>query len=496
MSLYYSPVAGKELATLGIEKGEFEARLVRKANAAIYFSCMATLMFGRRDLLPVVWAWSQASNESNLITNFAIASKENAVKFLTFFIRNLTQNKIDYRISADPNSGVVNCVEIAFKLLEYIDLNGVVEKGSVLTQAMKGAGFDSDSFQAMSVISKLAFLGLMISEGGYYYGIDTEEANSIVDISYTELSSVAGIDFTRFPELAHKGFTALKDAYNMYSVWSAMSDQACCIGAVKTLKDSTLKESAEEKMSRRWKSGVICASLKSQRDYANSSTVEEVLVKVGTSLKNEGAPLLFISEALDAVVNSLSLISSSLDNYVPITFMDSASFSKFKADKLTKTIWDLEKEVNEMKTWHSKYSDIPIDCRKIVERRLWGEKCKEVVYAALISPALKDVVGILARNYGMVAIEWDKKVFDYSTLTINDSMTAPYSLPATKDNRVKFLLPWIISRMQGASPNKRGIAPYIQECVFGFGQWINYIEVQIHSRLTIKDVESVRLIKL
>jgi hypothetical protein len=490
MPLLYSPIQDKPISALGIESGVYDPSCVARANAGIYFSCMAALSFGKRDLLPVVWAWSHAVNMSNLENDFEKGTVKSACTVLRFFVQNILEDNVNPIVKSDSGDEV-NVCELALKILSLADC-GAVGAENILSTAMTMLKAPKQAFECFAVLSKLGFLGSIISETGYALFSEDASLMETVEYGYKEISSVAGVDFTRFPAMASKGFKNLKGASNMNSVWHSMSSEVGCLGASRIIRDfSGLEESAEDTMSRRWKSGIAPAFICRNRDFANSSTVENVMVRIGSYLKETGADIDQIRESLDVFVETVHLVSDTLENYYPITFMPKKAYEEFYNCGHTKTIWDLEKECLLGDTWHLTYTDDPMGCRAITDRRLWGEKAHNTVYAALIAPSMRDVVSRLADNYGTVMVEWDEKVFDYSTLTINDSMSAEYSIPATKDNRVKCLVPWVMSRIQAANTIHRGLSPVVQKASFNCSQWINYIEVQIHSRLTTDDVANL-----
>lgn len=501
MSLIHSPIHNKEISTLGIEVGEYaDSSTLEVVNATIYFSCAVTLMFGRRDLMPMVWAWSVASARANYETDTEHGTDRSVGLLLKHFVDIGIGNGINWRVTAKESSEPSNLCFLCNLAMGVLDTHLIPDGDLKLSIAMQKAGASPDDMELFSIVSRMAFIGRVIANTGYDIFQHQETGNDGYDeniaYGYNELSRVRGLSLDHLPLLAAKAYSKLKGKKNMYSVWTTMSQEVCCNSKISKIEDYSDKPTfAEETMQRRWLGGSISQYLKSCRDHSNEVSVETVAAYVIKNMMADGHTIDSAKSSVVSVLDAIKLLNSSFKCYKPITFMSEESYQSFMRDGVTKTIWDLEKEVFMSNTWHWKYSDCPTNARLVTEKRLWGEKAYNTVYAALASFEMKDVIYSLSYMYGKVAVEWKRDVLNYSTITAGDSMSCAYSVPSTNSNIVKYLLPILLARMSGSWSNVEGLASYVTSSIFGGRKMMNYVETQIHSRLTPNDIQSVRIIQ-
>ena len=484
MSLIHSPIKGVPISALGINGSDCSLR----ANSCIYASCLAALMFGRRDYIPVVWAWVISSEKTNHLKDTSDLTEAMwTVMFIENLCNTILENKICCDLSVNYGGATLNIGETILKLVKSAQYACKLDKLNSVNDLFLSSDIIQDELAILSAISKLVYLGTTIATAGFVISVndpvDSERLNDLIH----EIHTVAGVDFTHLPDKIAKGFRSLKGKTDMYSVWSKMSKEVS--GSSKELQSSAMYENPEERMECRWAAGDTSKKNIQMREDADNITVSKAIANIGFLMLRAGVPTRLVEGTLRACSDSVPLIDDSLSQYVPVTFMSAESFNKFSKDGETKTLWDLEKEKSIH--WHYRYSDDPIADRLSTDARLWGEKGEDITYAFLISEVMKDSIAILSQMYGNVMVEWDKKVLKYSTLTINDSSIAPYAIPCTMTNAIKALLPLIVGRMQMCDSIEQGCVPFITEALFGTPVWVNYVELQIHSKLKLSDVYRV-----
>jgi len=171
------------------------------------------------------------------------------------------------------------------------------------------------------------------------------------------------------------------------------------------------------------------------------------------------------------------------------TFMREESYVKFLQDGQFQSLWELRANA-----WHSCYNDFPKDGRAFTERRLYGEKALHLTCGVLLDPnnleAMSEKSTALARMYGTRRIEWDDSVLKGATFTLGDSQSNASVMPYSHSNLQKVMTLRLVMQMavtKGLDYKRlEGWHPYLMP--------LNFIETQIHARLTPGDVADSTLL--
>lgn len=487
MSLLHSPIKGLPISALGVEDSDNSLR----ANTCIYLSCLCALMFGKREYMPIVWAWVVCVEKTNHIKSTTGMSELLwACSFINELVYTIGVNSIDCVLQG-KNGDYINIASVLSKVEKTSKLCDSLEGIQSLDELLADSEISSEEVSILSTISKMVYLGTSISTAGFLLYAEGEGSGEALDKVMQEIHGVAGIDFTLLPYKVADAYASLKNKTDMYSVWSHMSREVCSTKLSKKVAESCAYENPVDRVESRWGNGDISADESALRDKADSISISEALSNVSASLLRDDVPLRLIEGVLLSCTNAISILDFTLEAYSPVTFMSVESFRRFRDFGETKTLRDLDREFGLCESCYFRFSDDPIAERNVTDRRLWGEKGEDITYAVLISDVMKDTIGILSEMYGKVMVEWRRDVLEYSTLTVNDSSSALYSIPATPANCIKALLPLYVGRAQKSGSEDQGCVPYITEAIFGEPFWVNFVELQIHSKLKWADIVKV-----
>lgn len=138
------------------------------------------------------------------------------------------------------------------------------------------------------------------------------------------------------------------------------------------------------------------------------------------------------------------------------TYLSPDSWIEFTKSGKWLNFWN----INQEKSWHKEFSDIPEDSRAYNEGRLFGEKCDPITHAVLLENPEQDYH--FRHMYGQVRITWNYDVLDSVSWTPEDS----------QENAMAFPL-WFLAGRDFIAGNAR------------------YLELQIHKQLTRENMMEV-----
>lgn len=498
MSLINSPIKGVEIEELGVDADipdNVGISVPARANASIYFSCLTCLMYGRRNLLPVTWAWAAATAEATYSE-----PRPSSIDGVVDFARSVIENMDAYGIGSPTDAGEVVALRDTLLLVATEGHVAGLEfsSGDPLAFILGAQEAKKENRLALRQISTHCALGSIITETAWEafkagWIEDEERSAQIMQMGKTGVESLGGVEFSHLPALALSGFASLmlREVWRMENVWATMSNEVMCGGRVIELDDPIPDEPPRTTRNRRWYSGNVPEGIARDRDTSAEMTTVEVLAKVGSTLQQSSAPGLSNETFIGAYEYCRKWITTELEKFVPMTFMSPVAYERFLVDGRTKDLWELAEEGNLDQAWHYQFSDDPIRGREVTDNRLWGEKGKGIVFGVLLHPGMEDVVKALTNMYGCRIVKWRRDVLDVTTITLNDSTAAPFAIPATRENCLKYLIPFMMGRLGGLGRDNPGPVPYVTNALRVPVPWVNFIEIQVHRPLTSADIKEV-----
>lgn len=485
MSLLYNPVEPFPIEGLGIETlklpSQVDSVLQGRINATIYYACFFALTQGHRPLLPLVAAWSKAVCGSHLA--FADGHNWSA----TF--KSILTDEILGRNGMGAVVPVLNG-EGRFEALRVVaDMPGSLDHEPC-------SGFHKylmDTVQSPCKETMLLVSGCIAAASTL-----VNELSKRIDPGHPVNSSplkdplwgVRGFFGNHYDNLTHMVERAVAIAHEnpaIADVWDACAEAMCPASEVALRR--VVDSDPVARRDRRTRSGEVPDAVRELRNTHSSRPLREALAHVAEWLDSQ----VYGAEHLKSVLSvSAGKVAGQYEGYYPVTFMTKPVYEMFQADGRTKTIWDLDREGLLEKSWHYKFSDVPLAGREHTDRRIYGERGENVVYGALIHEGMPDQREALSRMYGRVAVVWDKAVLRHASLCINDSSQSPWVVPATADNMAKAMIAMMVPRLMSVmNPTEHKTMQHLCGILTGQNLSINFIEVQIHSQLTPSDIKDV-----
>jgi hypothetical protein len=496
MSLIHSPLPNHPISAIGVfNKGdEYESEATRKpfvvanSNMGIYFSCLFCLMNGRRDLLPLTWAWSRTSARMSIRFSFLRYDKPalREVQEVRWFFMDMVDTILTFRVPCVvvEDGEEVNMADFLQRVLSFLERSKQTEiptddLAAFLLSSIESTEAERRVFRQMS---RFSTAGVTIS-ATVFSALRAKPTDTLKVLRQGQqgIGSLFGIEYTHLPGLGMKAMIELKESNSIEEVWSALVKAVCHTDAEIKLNTVAHDESPYERRNRRAVSGFLPTIYESIRARCNKEKLEESLIS------SARLPIDNLKEAMDYAYEEQA-------DFVPVTFMRSKGYDAFNESGKVKTFWDFVDEGSPASLWHSRYSDMPDRSRLITDSRLWGERGSDITYGALIHRSMKDVIANLANMYGEIMVEWNLKVLNFATLTANDSASAAFALPATKENVIKAVVPLCLARLESRSCRNPGRIPELVNALFGVETWMNFIEIQVHKRLTVDDARSASLV--
>ena len=517
MSLIYSPLEGVGIHQLGVEgaAGQYynkdtEDYVYQKGNMSIYLSCLVCLIHGRRDLLPLTWAWSNASERCQL-DEWKPDWDENVLihfRNLKWFER--FRSYMMDNLEGFPVKCVVGGIDLwdFFTRLENLPTKnmkgkGKLNEGAALITALEVMEVSDEEHELVALISKFVAAGSLIAFYAYkrfelLHLLPPEEieprmrirAADDIHLADKHLSPIVGNSFTHIIVASAFAYLDVSGVgSDMGVVWEAMYSNygGSQYRKVKVKEPPTLKAPEFEAKYMR-------AKMRLPEAPAKGTAERSVWENLNASLDDSVESLADAYPHMEAIISSAkNYLSRELHMFVPMTFMSRAAYEGFKKDGKVRTFWDLY-DAGELKnSWHFNNSDDPVAIRAVADMRLWGERGRDITYGALVHKADVETINTFHRMYGDVCIEWKRDILDWSTLTTNDSHLGAFPVLATPTNQVKHLIPVVLSSFDGTNVERQGYIPTLSRHFFGAPMWINFIEFQSHTCLRSEDVVEVRV---
>lgn len=498
MSLKNNPFKNKKLSELNIYDSipsNIDDNSTRRDHASIYLASMICLGHGRRDLLVMTFLWQRSVAVARACSPTDYQQTLEGVRgWSIIFFQYLIDSLLEHR-------GEVG--EEDFKLSGGGRLCSIIQSALTHVEAMKGElsqNFLQESFDAstenegdkgdLDLISRCAFFSSMACSmsDSAVLSDNAEARKGILRAMTSNINQAFDGNFDHVPRLTYNAFEIMNSknhVSNITQVWETLSDHFCHASSCSDIPESPDYASAIDRMKQR------CS--KSPKVQASSDTYDQVTERTYTD-----ALALFITKTLEAKsfdprpvmggLTSYLMIESA--NMVPITFFSKKAYESFRLEGKTKTVWERSQEEDFKESWHYRYTDVPMHGRALCDKRLFGEKGTDITYAVFIHKGMLNQIKTLADMYGEVAVTWKRDCLDYSSLTINDSMHAPFVTPATIETLKKFVasyyLPSFINSVK-ADPKVRDFVTTMT----GYPCHPNFVELQIHKSMTVDDIESV-----
>jgi len=293
-----------------------------------------------------------------------------------------------------------------------------------------------------------------------------------------------GPEFIHLPSKAMWAFQKMEDLnnYSMEVVWD------CCFNSMMNgYKPVNLEEGPEYsdpfERSQHWRNGNIDDELQVIRDECSNRTWQQSVDLVVTD-SSIGDPYKDIE---DYLARSWALARDRERNglYQPVSFMSKDSFEWLIKNGRVKLRDDFTEESL------MRFSDDPFYANEVAMSRLWGEDFKELTTAFYVNIDDDEQISTLSKMCGQVKVYWKREVLGYSTLSLNDSQLSQFCLPASRDNREKYMAVLAASQVGTMTANNPGFIPALASRVAGNPCWVNYVELQVHEALTMKHISSV-----
>jgi hypothetical protein len=492
MSLKNNPIRPVEISVLDVkwETTDIQRELAQRTNVAIYVAGALCLAHGRRDLLPVTVVWAKALHCAHLLH----PCDKPTVEWLGYLLNKLREwcfnldieTTLALRFGGEPTLNLLERLSSAiYKLGEASednvpDLTGLLgldreENNLVL-------GFISRCYTtATSVSGECQRAAATISAGG-----DAATVNISLGSAKMTLIENFGGSFDYLPAKVVNTYLALNGKCKMEDVWAKASDTFCLSATRVTLVEPDPDEPRESRRNRRWLNGSAEGEDYESRERVISQSIDEALSCTTGVIQRKGLTIDFgrLSGAMGMVKD---YACSELDNFVPMTFMTPESFALFDKSGTTTTIWELSKRKDFEKTWHHRYSDVPLHGRAITDRRLYGERGTHLTYGALIHRGMVGHMEILAGMYGSVAVTWKRDALRYATLCVGDSQTSPFVLPATRLMVTKAVVAFMTPHLLNLE-DCNVLSCAVSEALMGNWCHPNLIECQMHDHMSTSDV--------
>lgn len=490
----------------------------QRANVSIYFSMLLCLHYGRRDLLPLVWAWHRASIESHFATynpadddpDSEALSGPTSARFAVAAAERMLDIVLDYKLHVQVP---VTVHEDELQNMAVL-LNAVASKGGArckdYMEAECGDAFGwlaSEVGVGIKPIALASFINqrsglaslvaLMCQQAANEYA-KTNSNMGIVNqcLDQARMAMVrmlGGQDFIHYPQLLMEGIVAMKGKGDMGTVWECLTAALYPRRGTVVCPQVRAFETDEECRDYRWRNGKVAQDIVDRRELCHYQTVPHAAKRVAAQLGRAGMDTLvrtFFEFGIAKATETLGL-----DEWHPVTFMRPKSYDAFMEAGRTKDFWTMRREGRE--SWHSMFSDDPSMARAVTDLRLWGEQGSPLTYCAFVRLDDYAQLAALGRMYGTKAVVWDMEAMHtYGTLTINDSQAAPFALPGTPENILKAMVPMMVGAYGEANGQRLclhnpGPVPAMCNQLFGVATWPNFIEVQLHASMTPLDAVRV-----
>jgi hypothetical protein len=398
------------------------------------------------------------------------------------FFSLLLDTLIDFKVPAEIESGgsKFNFTLFVSRVLDSM------EKEDAKTKIDNIASFimskfelaESDGIQ-FSLASRFASSGVILVSTAHAYVVSPPEVKKQA-LAHAErlIVSMLGVEAVHLLYEVYEIMTI--SAYDFEAVWRECVVRITKESRVIKFREPVEGDSAADRMNRRCFGGEINQKWKDTQALKVKQTIQDVLLS-----EPGAAPLCKLT---------LQYVENEMKNFIPITFMRRADYDRFIEEGEVKTFWDFQDGGEVQSTWHTKYSDVPERARAFTDMRLWGERGSDITYGVIVHKDMKDTIASLAGMYGGVAVEWDRKCLEHSTLTLNDSSHAPYAVPASEHLLVKALMALVLSKMADRSTINNDIVAMFSRSMLGYKADVNFIEVQIHRRMKDDDVVGVSYI--
>jgi hypothetical protein len=501
MSLKNNPTNLK-LAQLGLESeaqlpGSVPRELIQRANAGTYLAAAYTLGHGRRDLMPLTIQWNRANAMAHFlrmgkVEDATIINKDWCATFFNFLRDSLLDMPdaamVSYELGGERT---VNVPELLSAALDRLKAGQVPEGERCLLDAL---AMDAKTTELLNLVGKFCGVAALVTLHTQRHALDKREGQQgdpHLARAVAVIQSQMGGTFAHTAAQVAEAFAGLQGKQGMEDVWDAMSTAMCRTDIRVELTEPPAQdtESAHHRRGRRWLSGSIPADIAEERDVATSQTLREALDQVSALSARHKLPV-----NPDALRNGLLHVSDyvdqEVDNFVPMTFMRPEAFDLFSKTGETLTVWDLSEMKDFHKTWHHRYTDVPLHGRAVTDNRLYGERGRYLTYGALIHRGMTDQIANLSEMYGTHVVTWKRESLQFSTLTLNDSQLAPYVVPATKMMVKKLAFAFMAPRLLGM-PAHHPLPLLISKCMFGDATYPDFIECQMHNSMVMADVSDV-----
>lgn len=508
MALIYSPIQDVDISDLGVDvktHPECPKAFITRANVNIYFSMLIALIYGRRDMIPIVWAWARTAAELHLRAwrpedQSRIYSSPD-LDWVIDFCQKLQDTCIDFKIPAslsDSGSDVsVNIPYIISLAIRFArDNRSSISLGSdgddTLLYIITLMDLSEHDRKLIHLVSLQCMAGSLIGSTGWTTSAmvdelgDNDISSSVISAAETSLSSLIGPEVAHLPAKAMRAFQNMRD-YNdskMEVVWGACVKSMMNGYEPVELEDEPLYQDAFSR-SQRWRKGNISDGLKRIRDACSNRTWEESVDNVLSEMSS-GDPYRDVD---DYLYKSYKLARDLEHNnlYQPMSFMSMEDYEWMMQNGKVRLREDISEE--ELMA----FSDDPAYINRVASSRLWGELARNITTAFYVRVDDEDQIAALKKMCGEVVVEWDREVLGYSTLSLNDSMLSKFCLPASRDNREKFMAVLSASQVGSMTSKNPGFIPALAKSVAGSPCWVNYVELQIHESLTPKLISNVEI---
>lgn len=519
--LLHSPIKDTQVAQLGVRTDGASYPLPpyaeQRANITIYMTMQLCLNYGRRDLLPLAWAYTRSAVE----THFAFYDPDISLEAEATHLQGkagalyaveaagrMLDTILDYRLPVQLPVTVHEQEQqnMAFALTRIADYGPTVagrfnegKHGEPMGWLASEAGIGIKPIAILNFINQrytlAAALSMLCQEAAAEYTKgDMSKANKMLDAARMNMVRyLGGQEFLHYPEGIMEACNALGGVTNgsMLNVWDALTTHLFPRRGKVVCPEPREFETDKECRDYRWRNGKVDQRTADVRERCHLQTVAQAAKRCASFLSRmpgQGAQV----ETFFRFGYEKAKETWANDEWAAVSFMRQESYDAFMATGHTKSVWQMHSEG--LPTWHSLFSDDPMLGATVTNLRLWGEKADPCTYAALVRLDDYPQLAALGRMYGTKAVVWGKGLLEEcATITLNDSQAAPFTLPATVDNIHKALVPMMVGAYGEANGHSLcmhnpGPVPSMASVLYGIGAWPNFIEVQFHASLCPEDV--------
>jgi len=484
-----SPVKGRTILELGVEgKHATTPEEEKRGNVAIYLTLLMLLQHGRRDLMPLGWAWAKANFEAGRLPNPEDYGMDWAADFCTRVGDTLIDNAFDHLIGGESVAATMSRMShIARTDRKW----GKDRGGSAMEYLARALGLPDSFYREMAVVVRTGCAADCMADAAceaYKAKISGDDTKAKV-VSAVALSTISALEpsFNHYPEAVISAFGKMTNP-SMAEVWWRLHYELFKGGKI-TMPEPSVFDSPIARRDALWCRGSIDGSIAELRDTVCHKSWADFVRGLYCNLSSTMEEDKFM-DALGHVRDS-GMKALLEGKYAILTFQNDSEMAMFREAGCYQTGYDIPPTT----PGFFDYSDDPLFGKRVNDKRLWGEEGRNITPAFLIH---LDDTGTIQRaraNYGRHVIKWPISVLDYATICINDHESVPYTLPATHTVMTKAIMAVHTTHLfamsaltgNGPTPGNVHLVKAINQAIMGQPRWSSVLDIQIHRKMPLTE---------